>query len=754
MQDIPGDPPALGNMPAATAMAVLSPPTVDQLLAWAAMAMPRDAYKLGLVVKRLLPFLVAKCARPPDVPSERLAGTIPAEKLFDCLSGKKKNLWSPSLLEALPEFGENKTLMNDYRRVLVRGLNLAVKKHFLTEAALGVAPAWQAARQALLEAGLPCSENKVRKLLEEGRTDFYGIALVSKPPKPPLDPETIKKFCWSVRDGFNLMGRWMTERGIDAPDKVRTEHIYGPGSYFEHQHGQNREALTTSYYRARVGWAILGQLGPYPDLATWPTPRDDNQIALEEHEYHPRVLELIATVRQSLEIQKLESSTLDNVEVHLRRYFGWMIRKRGWNIDHICAGLDVEELAWLFLGGLPPTKDGREPALADEVAKILSDESYRESLVTGIIRIGRRHEANGSCRRNPFVTLYVEWYATERGSPSGAEVFIKRARTIVKRHLRVHKSQVDWLTTLYGFTAQTKAAKPPSSTAKRKDAAGDDHELWLKLVAARPRLAARSAELKTVWTESGLGPDSEPAIKWALSVGNALMVGLLLALQLRSKNIREMKFDEDLFPDAYKVSIPPFRAKAKKRIIRNFPQRGPMADLMALLDTYLREARPILLAGRPDPPYVFVGHPKRDASYDAEGHLMIGRDRLAKTLKKVSEVFFADLFPEGLDLLSPHLARHVLTGYARRLENGDVIACQSLANTIQTVNRNYLTISRTRDDDALELLENLDTKGDPNSRSKGLRKRKDYEKEVRAILGALATDHYVNQLLAAHDRCR
>jgi hypothetical protein len=466
------------------------------------------------------------------------------------------------------------------------------------------------------------------------------------------------------------------------------------------------------------------------------------------------VLQLIATILQDLKAQGLEPDSLRNTELHLRRYFGWMVRVRGRNVDRACASLEGEELAWLFLGGLPPTEDGREPALDAEAAKILDDASHREDLVTRLMRINRRHDANGSCRRNPFVTLYVEWYVTERGSPSSAEVFIKYARTIAKRYLRVHKSQLEWIATLYGFATRQKTAKPPSPTAQRKDAAGDDPELWLKLVAARPRLAARSAELKRIWMESGLGPESDPAITWALSVSHGLMIGLLLAFQLRSKNIRQMKRGVDLFPKAYKVSIPPPRAKADKPIVRTFPARGPLADRMALLDTYLDEARPILLAGRPDTPYVFVGHPKRDASYDADGHLMIGRDRLAKALKKVSEEHFADLFPEGLDLFSPHLARHVLTNYARRLENGDAIACQALANTIQTIDRNYFTISRTRDDDALELLENLDTEGDPNSRSKNLRKRKAFEKEVRAALGELATDHLVNQLLAAYDRHR
>ncbi|HEY9724457.1 MAG TPA: hypothetical protein V6D47_20815 [Oscillatoriaceae cyanobacterium] len=718
-------------------------PSVAALVEWARRNVPKRAYKFELAVKRVLPYVAPGGTDGSDL--VHLAEAIPAERLFVCLDKKKKGAWAPDLVETHPEFATQQTLAKEYRKAFVAVLDQAVKKRFLHAAALGVAQAWQDARQALDDSGLPYNVTRLQALLDAGQTSFFGTSLVDKA------PQTIATMFRTVLDGFNVMGRFMSERGIGSPEEVLQEHLYGPpDAFYSHQRGINATAMTTAYYRVRVAWNILGQLPPFPKLVPWPEPSLENQIALEDEECHPRILELIDQIDKAL--SEMAEDTRIGISRHLKRFFGWLAKVRGMDLEALCATIAcAEDLAWLFLAGHPAPDRGREPSRETELAKIFADERYRETLLQGIMRSNRCHEAQMPCRRNPVLSLYVEWYATERNSPSSAEVFTKYMKIVARRFLRIHKSQLDWFSELYDYVMKKKTAKPASAKAQRKEAAGDDHELWLKLVAARPRLKIHLDKLKQKWKAS---EDPEDAIHWAIAQRNDLMVGLLLGLQLRSKNIHKMQFRIDLFPKVYKVSIPPNKAKAGKRILRNFPAAGPLADLRSDLDIYLSEARPILLAGRQDSPYVFIGHPQRQSSRDDDGHIKIGKGMLAKVLQDVSNEFFADLLPEGLDLLSPHLTRDVLTNYARRLENGNLIASQSLANTLQVMDNHYYTASRSRDDDALEFLENLDTHVKPGGRADLAKSRKQFGDLVVKKFPEWATKANVNALLQIFDRCR
>lgn len=722
---------------------VIPPPSVAALVGWAQRNVPKRAYKFELAVKRVLPYLAPEGANGNDLAF--LAESVPAERLFACLDKKKKGAWAPDLIRAHPEFSTLQTLAKEYRKPFVAVLDLAVKKRFLKAAALGVSEAWQEARQALDDSGLPYNVTRLQTLLDAGQTSFFDTSLVDKA------PQTIATMFRTVLDGFNVMGRFMSERGIASPEEVLPEHLYGsPEAFYSHQRGINATAMTTAYYRVRVAWDILGQLPPFPKLVAWPEPLVENQIALEDADYHPRILELLDQIDKAL--SDSAEDTRFGISRHLKRFFGWMAKVKAMDVEAMCATIAcAEDLAWLFLAGHPAPDRGREPAREEELARIFADKQYRETLLQGIMRSNRCHEAQMPCRRNPVLSLYVEWYATERNSPSSAEVLTKYMKIVSKRFLRVHKSQLDWFSDLYGYVKNKKKAKAASPKSKRKEAAGDDHELWLKLVNARPRLKTHLDGLKRKWEASG---DTEDAIHWGIAQRNDLLVGLLLGLQLRTKNIHQMQFGIDLFPDTYKVSIPGNKAKAGKRILRNFPAAGPLADLRSDLDIYLSEARPILLAERPDSPYVFIGHPKRQSSRDAEGHIKIGKGMLAKVLQDVSEDFFKDLLPEGLDLLSPHLTRDVLTNYARRLENGSMIATQSLANTLQVVDNHYYTASRSRDDDALEFLENLDTRVKPGGRADLAKNRKLFGDLVAKKFPEWATKANVNALLQIFDRCR
>lgn len=710
---------------------------------------PKDAYKFKLILERILPALASKDqnAVPPTAALlQDPSWDIPATHLQECLDEKGK--WAPWLTEKLPELESSKSLRDDYRRCFARCLDHAIASRLISSSTVGVAPAWQEARE-LLNQQLPCTTKTLQALLQSGTWDLFGHSLTGKPPKNTC------KFFRTILDSTNQLGRYMTSIGVMSPQEVRPEHLYGTDVSWYAYYRRNWPTGMTGVTRSRYGWDILKALRPEWALIDWPRPSEDRVFATVEEEWPPLFRFLLEDIEQLIQKEELSRATMENIRHNLSRLLGYLEKQLGIDVHALCTSLQTpEDLAWLLLGGYPPIEQDRELPPAQEVQRIIGDSAYRDDVLDRIQRANRRHESQGPCRPNPVLTLYLDW-TLGRERTGSADVLLKTFRIVGQRYLRINDSQLGWMKKMIQRTKKVKAARPPSARSKRKQVVSLDPDLWLKLIKARPRLTAYTEEMNQAMNQA-TDPRSISywKLRYAIAVRDELMLGILLAFQLRTENILRMKIGHEIIPSEYRIDVPGHRAKARIRIVKHFPDSGPFADLKALLDTYIEVARPILLAGRRETPYLFLSAKKDKEVFDDDGYLTVSKDRLRVSVQKAVDRHFKDLLPPGLDLLSPHTYRDIFT---RAIYNsgGEVLTAQALGNTPEVVRSNYLVLNRGHDTEVKAFLESLDVpKSQPKRKAAN---RKEFKEGLTKILASASTSlevtpQIIHAIMAQFDR--
>lgn len=723
-------------------------PTIGDFLARIRERRTRDHDNLRRLLRLLLPLLpeahVDHGALLDDVELDELASRLPAFRLFDCLTPDNK-AWAAWVLENRPEFGRVRAYKSDYRRCLVRCLDHMVASKLLSLAVRGVAPAWQEARDEL-KAIIPSSQRVLKARLEAGETMMFGVSLTAKPFK------TTWTRCRTMIDQLNRMGRHMTALGVRSPQEVRPEHIYG-GENSWYQAFDSRQRM--GYYHSREGWNILKHLHPEWDLVDFPRARQASQFGLMPHERPPLLLEALAAVDA---LKGLAPSTQRRIREHLTRYVGYLKHIEGLDVDRLCRLQEsADDLLYLLMGGFPPTMDGRMPQADEEARRLFEDEEYMDEIARGIVSINVRRAGREEARANPLLRKYQDWNL-QRGKAASIEVALKSFRILGEHHLRIHRSQRTWIDTMIKEVMKSKRLQAASPRAERKAVIEADLGLWGKLVAARPRIAAaterRRAEMALTLADAAKtdAQKEHAKIRWAVAVRDELLVGMWLAFTLRKGNIQNMQIGVDIFPAEYRISIPNHRTKSKERIRKTLPATGPFADLKGLLDTYLMEARPILLGGRRDTPYFFLTTFKGVEAVDEGGYLRPSRDKLPKIVQAACEKHFKDILPDGLDVFNPHLIRDAFTNFAYHMGEGELLLMQGLNNTAEVARRHYLGKLQKGDDKLTAFLE------DPGieKRKKGPKERKQERQALRArverILGGEANVSTVNELMRLIDQ--
>jgi hypothetical protein len=355
--------------------------------------------------------------------------------------------------------------------------------------------------------------------------------------------------------------------------------------------------------------------------------------------------------------------------------------------------------------------------------------------------------------------LFERWMI-ERKTPSVLEVALKGFRILGDRYLRVDESQKKWLSDMLNQSVASKKMQPPSVRAKRKQAVAMDVDLWKKLVEARSRLTANTEILRNEMEAILSKPKAtdrqknHARMRWAVAVRDELMVAFLLCFCLRKENIQGMRIGHEIFPADYRVSIPPSKAKAKDWINKHFPSGGYFGDMKALLDHYMDKARPILLAGREDTPYLFLTVSKGNDARDKDGYLRGHREHLPQIVGKLCLKHFKDILPPGVDIFNVHLARDMFSAYVYPKPGGEALVSQGLANTAAVTRINYLKHQHQNDSGVLAFVETDQSTKGTRGRSDALRERESYRKEAIKILGPDAPHHQLHQLMKTFDRHR
>lgn len=714
---------------------------------------PKDHANLLRILRIILPAVGAADGMAvdgdlDDAAFDALAASLPASRLLDCLE-KNYATWTPWMIEAVPELTKIKAYRTDYRRALVRCLEHAVASGLVTSSARGVAPGWRAARDKLA-ACLPCSQKALQARLDAGAIDFYGHSLLNRSFK------ATQTYFRTLLDAFNEMGRFMTGIGVIRPQDVCAAEIYGsPNSWYAYRKAGNPAAMS-GYSRSRFAWEILSQLEPGWNLVPFPQAQQAREYGLARRNFAPLAERMMALI---LAEPDLKTGTCQNIERAVCRLLGVIHHGVGLDVHAFCSSFETaEELAFVLFAGYPHVDTGVEPEPEAEVRMLFGDEAYRKALLQKIIQASRHHAfQSGPCRRNPILDLYSR-FQYDRKVPSILELDLKAFRIVGDRYLRVDPTQKPWITTMIAKAVKTKKTLPPSARARRKQAAAVDRDLWLKLVAARHRLAEHTVAMRAGMDAALANPELSSAQKsyardrWAVAVRDELMIGMLLGFQLRKENIQGMRIGLEIFPDEHRISISPERAKASEWINRHFFDSGPFVDLKALLDIYLEEARPILLDGRNETPYLFLSCHKGQESRDSDGNLRVGSQLLPRVIRDACRNHFADILPPGVGDFNPHLARDLFARFACSQQDGGVVlAAQALANTPGVVHGSYLTVGRQGDQDVRPFLEGLEATGKTPARTKAQR-RKSFREDVIKILGPDAPPRFLQELMVSFDR--
>jgi hypothetical protein len=699
---------------------------------------PHEAVKFDNALKYLIPQLLPDEQLLAPLANEHLtkfSTRIPAVELLDCFDGK---MWAPALVQNDERFRTHPTLSSDYRASTIRCLKHATQSRLIPRWPKGLTPGWHESRQQLGEA-LPCNQQALSAMLEAGQTTCFDIPLTDRPLK-----STVQRFT-RIRDSFTMMGRHNIEQGIESPQEVKPEHIYGdPRSWYASQKALGY-APRSVYANSKEAWRILSELQPDLQLCEWPSPQRERNYGLRLEE-RPALLDaMLVEIFQCLELRPKTQTTVVSL---FTRMLGYMQNHLGHDIKRFCMVIESPfDLAWLTIGGYPPSEDGRDPSPLEELDRIFKDEEYRDWLLTEIPRANRRHEARGVCRPNPFIEQFARWLL-ENNHGSTVEGLAKDARIILKSCLRAHKSQLDWLRDLYLRAKQKRQNVEMSPRQRRKQLMGSDPMLWHKLVfEARPRLRKATDALR-----ERMESESDPAsreywrTKWAIALRNELLFGLLLALQLRASNLLHARLGEDYLPETYEFSIPRAHYKNGLPHKRQIPSKGPLADLMVLMDLYLGEARDILLKGREKTPYLFLSSSRGRNSIDVLGNVMMWNGQLTLALDSISRVHLTDLLPEGLEALRPHDFRDLWANYAFEIGDGKTLEAEGLGNTPAVAHQHY--VSRTRSGrNVLAHLENLSA-----GRTKSLKeRRKQARLEIKKAFGENGDPKLIQRIMRIID---
>lgn len=725
-------------------------------------AKPHDRKSFPRVCNLILPALAAKLGVSPNVvPTESEAlGTpfmayVPAQALFECLDHDDK--WAPWLVEVVPELGAIKSYASDYRRSFVRVIEHATARCLITTAARGVAPDWREARNAI-KAVVPDTKTRLQGMLADGVTEVHGFSLTERG-----FTATWRRFGLKVTY-FNKMARYMTARGILHPRDVRAEHLYGgKDSLYEAFKAENADAMI-GYYHARDAWCILRQLEPDGKLVDFPTPRADKQYCMPLAQASCLFIEGFEVYEAK---KTLKPSTKGNTVNDLQCLLGFLQKHQGFDIPAFCRRFELaEDLYLVLLAGYPPIETGPEPDPTEELRRLADDEDYLAAIVATIRRANQFHAyKKGHVRRNPFLAKYAEWHIA-RGTATMAERALKMFRALGDHYLGVEESQKKWLNDLLSRVVAAKKDQKPSDREVRKQLAATDDELWDKLVAAWPRLAAHTEERYEEWLAAEAEtPGSTKAVRalksWAVALRNELMVGMLLGFTLRKENLQGLrlaateKLPKTVFPENYTILLPPQGTKAKEWIRRQFPEEGPFARLRDLFDLYVAKARPILLGERGETPYLFVSRAGADqCARDEDGHHRIGRERLPVTVRKICKDFFGDILPPGMDIFNVHLIRDMFAQHAGNYEGGTGLTAQGLANTPGAVDKHYRRIDRQGDRKVRRHLESLPGGRAPRGRLKGRSDAEMLRAKFRQLLGPNVDDQTIDALVKAALRHR
>lgn len=286
---------------------------------------------------------------------------------------------------------------------------------------------------------------------------------------------------------------------------------------------------------------------------------------------------------------------------------------------------------------------------------------------------------------NPFLIAAVRHFVA-KGRVTTATDLLKKAAAINRGFLNITDRHVAW-TAPRLRALELLARRKPSDYVRKKRGVFRRPELWRDLVAARARLRAHTRQLEDVWRGHGRRQAPGAGRRWAIALRNEIIFGILLAYPLRVSNLVAIRIGQHYSPEDYTIKFDATEVKNEKEIDYELPDEGSLGDLRKLVDQYLVEGRPLLLAGRRTD-HLFIPDPR--------GGERLRSRAVNAILLDISHRFLKDVLPLGVEALNPHLMRHAAASFQLAIRHDANLAAQILNISPATVTSSYADILENR----------------------------------------------------------
>lgn len=600
-----------------------------------------------------------------QLPMSRLEGTIDAET----------GAWAPEVEAFLRSRGFNshthlKHNAGTIRRFLERTRGLASQ----TAPMIKSFPCWDQLTK-LVDILYPGKKKDIDGLVDRGVTVFGGYDLTGK------SHHQIRKTLQNLRSNFNKLRRECCERDLTVKEFGDTV-----------LRDQNFETIPTlvgwrtNFYDCKRIWNWLREVEPSFQLPLWPDSKHEVSIPAEACPDN-----LLEGIEASLfDGFNRPSGTESTYREAITTFFG-ILEAEGFSLFRLTKGLTPRDAVRLVMMGFPRALLTHDPAQDTPYAlgrRLQSDHAFRDMVIDHMRQLEGSNSGQ-ACVDNPFVRIGLDVRKNDENLAS-ARNLVMRVSFVNKHFFDVQSLHYQWIKRASETVNRLEKERKTKYDAK-KLLAFENPRLWL---AIRDRFLEVEEEL--------LADVANPTHDWAVKVARTALFHLLLIYPLRKANFNLMRIGAEFDPNTFEIHLECGEVKNRRRLDLAIPRAGLGRGLYDILKVYLDVARPIILSGK-QTPYLFVPEQTRPNS-----GLQLRRTAMNDWLKPFVQDHLADVMPEGLIEIGPHLFRHITASWALVIKGSVTLAAQLLGDRVETVLSSYSDVLASAKKQLLDYYESAD----------------------------------------------
>jgi integrase len=501
--------------------------------------------------------------------------------------------------------------------------------------------------------------------------EWHAILKLIKPLTSDLPPHRRS----SLRRGLKHLAKWATASAInpeDIPINLEGERIMG-GFYDSFDPNSD-----SAFYQARKAWNMIAEAHSDLNLQVWEKESINRCRGISPALWPPSLRSGLRLVFEKDPFAVWSPATKEGYQNALANYLGLLSDCEMDCIPILSQVDDGLDALRLLYQGMPPGFE--QPNAQSLIQSLAGDPEYRASLLAAMRSLEGVYEGRAS-EPNPLVMAAAQ-AMVDLGKITSAHNLYVKAMALNRGVLGLSDRHANWCKRGRATLAQLSRRSPAGYTLKKR-VCFRHPRLWEALVIARSRLRDHTRSLDEAY-RSALGEKAELFRgQWAVSLRNEVFFGLMLCYPLRARNYAQMQLGRHYDPASHRIFFATHETKNDKEIDYELPDGGSLGDLRELVETYLTQARPVLLADRKST-YFFVPNRLGGTQIPVRGFNII--------LAAISRRFLSDVLPPGLEILNPHMLRHIIATYHLAIRKDVNTASQLLNDSPFTIHRSYADV--------------------------------------------------------------